>query len=434
MANKKTLGQFFTKSKRIQDVFDALVGNKRGPVVEPAAGEGDLLKIIDGRRRVCAFECDPIIKPKIFANKYICGCFFARADMVKKAPITIVSNPPYVNIKEYTSHISKNMEAFIKEKSYKGRYNIAYLFIHKCAEILADGGEMIFIVPKDFSYATSANPLRVYLKNNGYFSHWIDCLEKKLFDDAFLESLVVFRWVKKSRGSVVRVSKISSFPSYTKKEVVYQGLNNTMLFLEEDLRDSIKEFGMIDDYFDVRVGSVSGCDDIFKLHEHNFDEHGCVKKFVSGPNKIEKYLNTNVFSSFDEMPIDIQEYLLQHEKKLKERYSVKNSKDVDDSWWRWSFLRNAKYSLGLETSARIYVFSKTRKTIFELGESGLGYVGGTYAMFPKTNIDLHGAVNFLNSDFYKDILQSSGLIVNNKFSATPEAIKSLPFPRNLILG
>ena len=423
---KKSLGQFFTKSRTVQNIFSQLIQNERGPVVEPSCGEGDLISAIDDRRKVFAFEYDKNVI-NASTNDVIYGCFFDEFPKVKIIPTTIVSNPPYVSITEYSGFMSDGMKEFVANSGYKGKYNISFLFMHMCASILSDDGEMIFIVPKDFTYATSAFPLRTYLMESGHFTHWIDCNEKKLFADACVESLVIFRWVKSPSTLSVQVSNVDSL-SFVPKTELYFGEENILLFLEKEVVGKVGK-STIGDFFNIYVGSVSGCDEVFKIKDDRFSK--LLVDMVSGNNLIDKFLNTNVFKNFEDMPEDVQAYLTKHKNKLIQRYSVKHSKDTEDSWWRWSFLRNVKYSFGIDRSPRIYVSAKTRKQIFSVGESGLGFSGGVYALIPKISVDLKLVANFLNGGFFRSILEGSGCVVNNKFSITPRAILSLPFNYNL---
>lgn len=102
----------------------------------------------------------------------------------------------------------------------------------------------------------------------------------------------------------------------------------------------------------------------------------------------------------------------------------------EDSWWKWSFLRNARVSLNtLPNEPRIFTFSKTRaEHPFVIGDSD-GFVGSVYGLFPKEKeLDLTEMIDVLNSEFYRNLYLNSGLAVGNKFQATPSAIKDIPIP------
>ena len=428
--HKNNLGQFFTKNEHVQEVFRALNKIRKGDFIEPSVGAGDLLnKMVIKNRNLFTFEYDKEKKNKI-NSKHFYGCFFDNVEKIDTTNIrSIASNPPYVGIKKYEKYLSRGMSDFISKEKYKEKFNIAYLFMHKCAQLLQKNGEMIFIVPKDFTHATSALTLRAYLSKQGSFTHWIDCKENKLFSDADLESLVIFRWVKgkSSKNTVMFYNNIDSFfipNSVVKKKQIYIGQNKSLFFLKDEQLRAVKKMCKIDDLFEVRVGSVTGCDDVFRVtNREELLREECVQEFVVGPNKTDHFINTMLFESFDAIPKIIQKHLLDNKERLLKRYGVRN-----DAWWKWSFIRNGKYSLGISRKSRIYCFAKTRGSPFVFGKR-VGFLSSVYGLFPKKRINLKKVVKILNSEFYRDIYLSSGMGVNNKFKATPTAIKNIPFPR-----
>lgn len=434
---KKSLGQFFTKSNKVQSIFGKLVMNKKGTILEPSVGEGHLLSEVKlDNRKLSVVEYDKKLKSsmiKKIANyesldiNY--GCFFASP--IPSNITTIISNPPYVSKNDYLKHMSEEMKEFVKSHDYIGKYNITYLFIHKCAEVLNADGEMIFIVPKDFSYATSALELRLFLSENGHFTHWIDCGEEQVFDDASLETLVIFRW-KKNTEEMVETKCYPSLDSFNSndfslKKEMFLGTNKMVLFTDIEVKKIYDSFVSLSSLFDVFVGSVSGADPIFKVDSSFISEENNVALdwFNSGANKKDLFINTTKFNDFNSLPQQIQDYLLSHKETLLKRYGID-----EDSWWQWSFLRNAHVSLhSLPDRPRIFTFSKTRaEKPFVIGDQD-GFVGSVYGIFPKeSGIDLNSVINILNSDFYKKLYSSSGLAVGNKFQATPSALKDLPIP------
>lgn len=431
---KKKLGQFFTTNNKVQLIFKKLIENKIGTILEPSVGNGDLLSQINlDNRKSIIVEYDNNLFDKIkeqIKNHNITlkkGCFFEQS---LKNISSIVANPPYVSKNEYVSYMSEAMKNFVDQNQYKGKYNISYLFIHRCAELLNDNGEMIFIVPKDFSYSTSALPLRRYLQNYGYFTHWIDCQEEKIFTDASIETLVIFRWIKtKHKKSTKFYKNISSFFSNNckNKKEIYMGKQETLFFVKNKDYELFKKFGSISQYFNVMVGSVTGCDPVFKVDNQKIDYNKnkkALQYFNTGFNQVSLFINSNNFNKFSDLPEDIQKYLLKNKRILLKRYGIKKN-----NWWKWSFLRNAEYSLSENNQPKILTFSKTRaKTPFVIGNN-YGFVGSVYALFPKNNqIDLNNVIEILNSPFYKELYLSSGLAVNNKFQSTPNALKDIPFP------
>lgn len=275
---KKNLGQFFTKSKKVQEIFGKLTFNKSGDILEPSVGEGHLLSSVPlNKRKLIVVEYDKNLKNKLIKpissyknleKQY--GCFFEAN--IPETVSTIISNPPYVSSGEYKNYMSEGMKKFLKNEKYNGKYNITYFFIHKCAQLLKKNGEMIFVVPKDFSYATSAAKLREYLKTSGHFTHWIDCGEEQVFDDASLETLVIFRW-KKGKSTEKMTKCYSSLDNFNDgknqvKEEMFLGTNKMILFVDKKTKDVLDSFVSLSTLFNVSVGSVSGADSIFKVSKN----------------------------------------------------------------------------------------------------------------------------------------------------------------------
>lgn len=429
---KKELGQYFTKHPQVLEIFRILTHNSKGLILEPSVGEGDLLSKIDlNNRQLITIELDLSKKLNSQLSKYsklkeLKGCFFEQ-DIPKIS--TIISNPPYVSKKEYSLNFSQGMKNFIEEKKYIGKYSTSYFFIHKSAELLEENGEMIFIVPKDFSCTTSSTPLREFLKNNGYFSHWIDCGEEKLFSEASLETLVIFRWVKSKKIKDTKTfNSIQDFfeENYELKNQMFMGDHNILFFTEQDSKNMLNKFDRFSSYFDIYVGSVSGADSIFKAPSFLLKDENqiALNYFTTGPNRKEWFINPLDFKSFESLPIEIQNYLNQNKEALLKRYKAN-----ENNWWRWSFLRNTRVSLKKVEKDKIYTFFKTRtKNPFLIGDHD-GFVGSVYGIYPKNkDLNLKSAIDILNSPFYRKLYLSSGMAVGNKFQATPTAIKDIPMP------
>lgn len=431
---KKGLGQFFSTNQNITKIFNELSLNSSGSILEPSLGEGNLLKDIDLKNRpLFVVEYDKKLKKNVIDKvknyknlNFLSGCFFDQ-----KLPSnfsTIISNPPYVNKKEYLPYMSKGMSRYIIEKEYSGKYNTAYLFIHRCAELLKDQGEMIFIVPKDFSSNTSAKSLRQFLSKNGHFTHWIDCGESRLFSDASLETLTIFRWVKgNSKTQTKFYSSINNFfeNKYQTLSEMYLGDNLILFFSTKEQKKIFSKFVNFGDLFSVYVGSVSGADEIFKVKDSliNSENKEALDFFTTGPHRKECFINSHKFSDFESMPKQIKEYLLLNKKGL-----LKRSTADETNWWKWSFIRNAQFSLRKVKEDKIVTFFKTRtKNPFLIGDYD-GFVGSVYGIYPKQSVNLEKVLNILNSPFYRKLYLSSGMAVKNKFQATPSAIKDIPFP------
>jgi adenine-specific DNA-methyltransferase len=327
---------------------------------------------------------------------------------------SVIGNPPFVKLK----NVELSTIDLLPEK-IKGNGNLYYLFIKYSIEVLEDNGEIIFIVPKEWLYNTSSQFLRDYLKVNGDFTHFIDCGEEKLFDDADVPALCIFRYQRGYNGKTKYYDSIEDFHSntYKDKKTIY---GKTVSFVINK-RTSNK----ISDYFDVKVGLVTGSEPVFKLDNDTTLENECIIQMVTTSKTLQNYLFLDKYSSVDNIPKRTREYILSKKEVLLKRkikkFGVKN-------WWHYGALRNLE--LMKSDRPRIYGLMKTRDlNPFWIGEPKTYFSGGVFALFPKNNLnlDLQLMTDYLNSYQFKEILSEANMYSNNKVSFTPTAFSSLPF-------
>jgi len=413
---KKSRGQFFTTKDKVLNALVDLIKNE-GTILEPSAGKGNIIKSIENKlkKEVIGIEldsdksntkvCDSIIEVNNFFN-FIKDCNLYD---------TVIGNPPFVKLK----NVEEATINLLPEK-IPGNGNLYYFFIKYCISILKNNGELIFIVPKEWLYNVSAQFLRDYLSENGNFTHFIDCGEEKLFDDADVPALCIFRYQKGYNGLLNYYETLDDFYSdkYVKKQATY---SNTIIF-----SDNVYEGKRISNYFDVKVGLVTGAEKIFKVGNQAelFNEYLIS---IIGTNKLmSNYIYVDNVKNFDNFPINIQNYLLDNKKKLIGR---KIKKFDETNWWNYGALRN--FELMNSNRKRIYGLMKTRKNdIFWKGNEFEFFGGGLVGLFLKSEIvaDLDVVVNHMNSEEFKKIMKSNNMYSNNKVSITPSVLANLPFP------
>jgi adenine-specific DNA-methyltransferase len=258
--NKDKYGQFFSKNPVIRNVIQSLIANK-GTIMEPSVGEGDLIfgleskepVLIDFKPKVREINNIPVIEMDFFSYP------------IENKFNTIIGNPPFVKYKFLDDSVKKNIKHYEFNKKtnpngYNKKSNLYYFFIHKCIEQLEDNGELIFITPKEFMYNVGAITLRNFMFQNGTITHFVDCGEKKLFTDASVPSLCIFRFQK---GTFLRETKFwETIESYVSKdEYVIKPMkisNDQFCFCDED------DTNTLSDFFDVKVGVVSGLDGFYE--------------------------------------------------------------------------------------------------------------------------------------------------------------------------
>lgn len=348
--NKELLGQFFTPNA-IVDKMVALIQNN-GKVLEPSCGNGafyNSLKHLD----TVGIEIDP----EVACEGSLVMDFF---DWTEKVD-TIIGNPPYVKY-QHISNDTLNKLPQVMDK----RANLYLFFMWRCIDLLKDNGELIFIVPRDFIKTTSSGELNRRLYEEGGFTYWEEFGDEKIFPDAD-PNVVIFRWVKNQQHTI---------PVTFSDGYLYFGEIH-----------GIK----LDSLFDVRVGAVSGANDIFYQEDGNIEiavsttkADGILQKawYVDSPNK----------------------YLLEYKEQLLSR-GIRNFNE--SNWWEWG------RKITPLTSPAIFVNCKTRDMKpFYIGEYQW-YDGSLLALIPKTkDYALEDLVELLNNtDWASQGFQVGGRLV-----------------------
>jgi adenine-specific DNA-methyltransferase len=413
---KKNRGQFFTTKNRVLDALVSLIKNE-GTILEPSAGEGHIVKCIEEKliRDVVCIELDEDKVSNKICNSIIkVDNFFNYIKTIKKFN-TVIGNPPFVKLK----NVEEETINLLPEK-IPGNGNLYYFFIKYCVSLLENGGELIFIVPKEWLFNVSSKFVRDYLQTNGNFTHFIDCGEEKLFDDADVPTLCIFRYEKGFDGKVKYFETLDNFYSnkFEEKTTVY---SNIISFTNNNHGNK-----KISDYFDIKVGLVTGAEKIFKIEGETDLPQEYIINIVGTNRDFNRYLFLDNVNNFENLPKNIQDYLLKNKKKLIGR-KIKNFDETN--WWCYGALRNVNTMSS--NRKRIYGLMKTRSNnIFWVGNESEYFGGGLVGLFVKegVNIDLNDAVKHLNSKQFKLIMEESNMCSNNKVFITPSVFSNLPFP------
>lgn len=427
---KAQRGQFFTVNNRVHQVMLNLIQtDQTEKVLEPSSGEGHLVLALEnsGFTDITSVEYDPELAV-ISESQPLRASFFDFAAETENLYSCIFGNPPYVSWKGLEAEQTSNPNLVSVKKDYSDKVNLYYLFMDKCIDLLTDSGEMIFIVPKEWLYTTSAAPLRVKMLETGSITHIVDCGEEKLFPDADVPAIVIFRYQKgvKSRGTSYAISLDNAVAGVWDERVIEE-TGDRLIFLDPNSAGIIEGWGVLDDLLSVKVGIVSGADPIFRITDPSLYESEGVKQYLTTKG-LQWFIDVNHVAHEDLLPPKVKSYLLTHKKKLISRRIAKFD---ENNWWKYGAIRNKDAML---TSAdRFYALVKTRsETPFFIFDDAVLYSGGILGVFVKDalpeGVTVQQVVELFNSSMYRDLLTSMQLTTGNKLSLQPSTLATLPIP------
>lgn len=378
-------GQYFTYNPTLQlDVFRLC--KNTGRRLEPSAGIGLLSKYFKQHNKNVdvAIEVDGSLP---FQDDVVIMNFF-NYPITNKFD-TIFGNPPFVKYRD--------IEHKEDIKSDHTSLNLYMYFIEKSFHHLNSGGEIVFIIPREFFTSTRANKIRKMLYDNGTITHIIDYSERKLFIDA-APYVVIIRYEKDNH------THTTEYITDTSVSIRQE----TFTFGYIKFIDSADIGVPVSTYFDVKVGIISGCNEVFK-----HDTLGNINVICSDyydTRKKHKYIFGNPTPA-------MREYLESYKDVLMHR---KIRKFTNDKWYGWGAVRNIKYMV--KSGKCIYVNVKTRrKNPFFI--DNIGYFDGSMlALIPKEGVKVEDYIDILNDD---NNLYIQGFKVGEKYTFSQNTLSNL---------
>ncbi len=365
----KELGQYFTTNAELKVQVSNFILNNPDCILEPSIGQGDLVahvQKINPSIKFDMYEIDsriPLLKG--IAKRDVVYADFMQQPITKTYK-TIIGNPPYVRTSSGNLYID---------------------FVKKCYELLEPNGELIFIVPSDFLKLTSAASILNTMMSTGTFTHIYHPHNEKLFENASID-VIVFRYKK---GLMLNQVMYNS-------KLLYIINTNGLITFSETPPSSTGI--LLENYFDVYVGLVTGKEEVYKHAELGNIE------VLNGEDKCDKYIYVEQFPSDNPQ---INSHLLKHKRELLER---KIRKFNEKNWFEWGAPRNIsamRENIGKEC---IYVYNLTRKTEVAFKGTVQYFGGGLLMLIPKNkyfNKDLlDKVVQYLNSNEFKSNYMFSG--------------------------
>jgi len=376
MRNVEQLGQVFTPPKVVEFML-ALCGN-RGRALEPSAGDGVFFELLKERHRDCVgIEIDPRVAPP---GAEIRDFFdYPLTEQFE----TIVGNPPYVRFQDVAVDTRKRL----KSRLFDARSNLFLFFIEKCVRHLKPGGELVFIVPREFIKLTAARKLNAWLYEQGSITHFYETGDTRVFGE-HTPNCAIFRFEK---GRMDR--HMADGRRFTE-------VDGQLMFLRDD-------YGVrFADVFTVKVGAVSGADSIFTHPKGNM-EFVCSKTVDTGETRRMLYGVKHP-----------------HLEKHKEALLARRVIHFDESnWWQWG------RAFPINLHPRIYVNGRTRRREPFFLHDCNAFDGSVLALFTKNRgiprRDLIECTLMLNKEVD---WQELGFVCDGRFLFTQRSLQTCVLP------
>lgn len=378
--NVKTFGQVFTSERIVQQMFALRQNN--GSILEPSCGVGAFSNHFPKSQKSVAIEID-----KSKAPGYAFNIDYFEYSTSNKFD-TIIGNPPYVKFQDIEDTTKKLLDTVFFDK----RTNLYMFFIKKCIDHLNPGGELIFITPKDFLKSTSCIKLNNFIFEQGTITDIIDFGDEIVFPN-FSPNCIIFRFEK------------GNYTRKTNNKLSFQNMNGQLIFTKSN--NTVK----FSDIFYVKVGAVSGADEIFFKKKGN-------KLFVTSETATTGKMKKAIY------PTDHSFTVVYDLNKHKEELIKRGIRDFNqDNWWEWG------RKLYKSSSPRIYVNCKTRQDNPFFTHKCKNYTGAVLGIFFKdetNNTRIQDAINDLNKVNWKDI----GFKIGGRFIFSQKSLENCLLPNS----
>jgi len=377
-----TLGQVFTPPAIVERMLGLMRGH--GRVLDPACGDGAFAGRLDG---CVAIELDARHCPSGALNLD----FFAYPESEKFD--TIIGNPPYVKARDILPATAVRLDSGL----LNGHSNLYFHFIEKCVRQLNPGGELIFITPREFLKATGAARLNVWLHDQGSFTDLIELGDAKIFAGA-VPNCIIWRFEK---GNFERRLSDGRRMRLVGGQLLFtHGIYSVPL-------------GSV---FDVKVGGVSGADEIFTSEDLGNADFVCSRTAQTGELRRMIFLDGAPSAPTKGRGAQALAYLEQ----FKERLLARRVTNFDErNWWCWGrrhFVSDAP---------RIYVNHKTRNPRPFFLNACNNYDGAVLALFPQhREANLATLVGLLNDVDWAEL----GFVCDGRFLFAQRSLAHVLLP------
>lgn len=387
------LGQIFTPPA-IVDCMLTLV-RRQGRVLEPACGDGAFLKHFPG---ALGIEVDARHAPE---GAEVMNFFELAGD---ESFATIIGNPPYVRCQEISPGTRRL--ALAANSVLDRRANLYLFFVEKCLRHLEPGGELIFITPRDLLKSTSAVPLNRLLYAAGTITDFIDLGDTRVFDGA-TPNCAIWRFerdnfTRRARfASLGTADGIKGLAGVQWEDRLFMESGGHLLFTRHDYPLRLSDIAF------VKVGAVSGADEVYTSDEFGTRDFVCSSTVADGKTRRMLWCEPGQAT-----PAALRSH--------KDRLIARRIRPYDESnWWQWG---RGYYQSDLP---RVYVNGKTRRPKPFFVHDCPNYDGAVLAIFPRDpTVDVHALAAALNSVDWTDL----GFVCDGRHLFTQRSLEQTPLP------
>ncbi|PHS56947.1 MAG: restriction endonuclease subunit M [Sulfurimonas sp.] len=358
----------------------------------------------------------------------------------------VIGNPPYFNIQilgaksEVAKEIQETFPHIWQDKS-----DILFYFIAKAIEITKS--KVGFITSNAFLHSAKAVKLRNFILENAPISKIVNFEKYMVFEDASITSAIIefdknkkdsecfaYSFKDKNYGVNDINNTISDLKNYFevrfKKDTVFALVDKKVSAINDKIDNTYSKLNSI---FKIGKGMETAANKqfIFKKYPSDFPKE-FIKKRMSG-DIIRKYeidtlkeyiLYFENIENFEDLPLSIQNHLLENIDFLENRATVKNEGRV---WWRYSRPMHKKfYNLN-----KIWCSYRAKENIFCFDDTKeyIGLTNTTVIFDTNDDLDLKYLLALLNSKTlnfrYKSIGKQTGSGVYEYFE---NGVGKLPIP------
>ncbi|BBG65895.1 putative type IIS restriction/modification enzyme [Hydrogenimonas sp.] len=359
----------------------------------------------------------------------------------------IIGNPPYFNIDVFGG--GSAMLKYLPEhypEIYMDKSDILFYFIERGARLSTS--QVAYIISNAMLYSAKAKKLRNFILQEVPVRKVVNFERFKVFDEADITSMILFL-EKGYKGPAKAL--VFSGSDYTQSEIL-NSLEEESNYFDVHLKEDAP-FALIDtkianlnekidgahpklgDLVHVGKGMETAANRVYTFTQIPPDmDLGLFKKKMSG-DIIRKYIHDPVkeyllylenFEHFEELPENIQVYLLTHKEKLANRAEIK--RNTNRQWWKYTFPMHKEYY----QYPKIWTSYRAKENTFCLDESNeyIGLTNTTVIFGTNESVYLKYLLALLNSALlnfrYRSIGKQTGGEIYEYFE---HQISKLPIPK-----